>query len=86
MPDSALDADSLGCRRASCLGVRRRVSKAVEDGRKSHILRGGHPRNGRKAVSGVVHPQGVEGSGMAGLGETFGSPWIPLAIRACLKL
>jgi hypothetical protein len=35
-----------------------------------------------KAVLGVTRPQGVEGLGMAGWGETLGSPWIPLAIRA----
>jgi hypothetical protein len=41
-------------------GVRRGVSKEVEDG--------------RMAVSGVAFPQGVEGLGMAGLGETIGNP------------
>jgi hypothetical protein len=40
-----------------------------------------HPRNSRKAVSGVAHQQGLEGSDRAGLGETLGSPWPPLAIR-----
>jgi hypothetical protein len=53
---------------------RRELSKGVEYG---------HPRNARKAVSGVARPQDIEGSGMAGLGETLGSPWIPLAVRAC---
>jgi hypothetical protein len=33
---------------------------------------------GEEDVWGVVCPQGVEGSGMAGPGETLGSPWIPL--------
>ena len=42
-----------------------------------------HPWNGRKAVSGVAHLQGVEGSGMAGPGETLGSPWPPLALHPC---
>jgi hypothetical protein len=45
---------------------------------------GGHPRNGCKAVSGMARPQGIEGYGMAGLGETLGSLWIPLDMRACL--
>jgi hypothetical protein len=40
----------------------------------------GRPRNGHKAISGVAHPQGVEGLGMAGPGETLRSPWLPLAI------
>jgi hypothetical protein len=61
--------------------VWRGVSKGVEDGRRPPALRAGHPRNGRKAASGVARPQGVEGSGMAGPGETLGSPWIHLAIR-----
>jgi hypothetical protein len=43
---------------------------------------GGLPRNGLKAVLGVARPQGVEGLGMAGPGETLGCPWIQLAIRA----
>jgi hypothetical protein len=30
----------------------------------------------------VAGLQGLEGSGMAGAGETLESPWIPLAIRA----
>jgi hypothetical protein len=63
--------------------VRRGVSKGVEDGRRPLALWAGHPRNSHKAVLGVVHPQGVEGSGMAGSGEILGSPWIPLAIGAC---
>jgi hypothetical protein len=41
----------------------------------------GRPPNGRKAVWGVAHPQGVEGSGIARPGETLGSPWILLALR-----
>jgi hypothetical protein len=62
--------------------VRRGVSKTVADGGRPPGLRAGHYRNGRKAVSGVAWPQGIEGSGMAGPGETLGSPWIPLAIQA----
>jgi hypothetical protein len=34
---------------------------------------------GHMTDSGVAHPQGLEGSGMAGQGETLGSPWPPLA-------
>jgi hypothetical protein len=34
----------------------------------------------------VACPQGVEGLVRAGLGETLGSPWIPLAIWACGRL
>jgi hypothetical protein len=41
---------------------------------------GSHPRNAHKAVLGGTHPQGVEGAGMAGPGETLGSLWIPLAM------
>jgi hypothetical protein len=33
----------------------------------------GQPRNSLKAVSGVARPQGVEGSGRAGPGETLGN-------------
>jgi hypothetical protein len=47
---------------------------------------GGPPRNGHKAVLRVARPHGVEGSGMAGPGETLGNPWIPLAIRVCDQL
>jgi hypothetical protein len=46
------------------------VSKGVEDGRRPHPL---------WAVSRVVHPQGVEGLGMAGPSDTLGSPWPLLA-------
>jgi hypothetical protein len=56
--------------------VRRGVSKEVEDSRRPSALRAGHPRNNRKAVSGVAHPQGVERLGMVSPGETLGSPWI----------
>jgi hypothetical protein len=50
--------------------VQRRLSKRVEDSRRPPALR---------AVSGVARPQGVEGSGTVGPGETLGSPWPPLA-------
>jgi hypothetical protein len=66
--------------------VRCGVPKGVEDGCRLPVLQAGHPRNGCKAVSGVARLQGVEGLGMAGLGETLGSPWIPLAIRAWLTV
>jgi hypothetical protein len=62
------------------MGGRSGVSKAVEDSRSPPALRVGHPEKGRKAVSWVACPQGVEGSGMAGPGETLESPWPPLAI------
>jgi hypothetical protein len=42
------------------IGVRRGVSKRVEDGRRLPALRVGPPRNGHKAVSGVAQPQGIE--------------------------
>jgi hypothetical protein len=62
--------------------VRRGVSKGAT-GHRLPALRVGHPRNGLKAVSGVARPQGIEGSGIAGPGETLRSPCTPLAIRAC---
>jgi hypothetical protein len=51
-------------------GARRRLQAA-------HSARGPPP--------GVACPQGAEGLGMVGPGETLGSPWIPLPIRACIK-
>jgi hypothetical protein len=48
------------------------VPKGVKDG---------HPCNRHEAVPGMACPQGIEGSGMAGPGETLGSPLLPLAIR-----
>jgi hypothetical protein len=39
-----------------------------------------------RPVSGMARQQGVEGSGMAGPGDTLGSPWPPLAIRPCTTL
>jgi hypothetical protein len=68
-----------------CRPVRRGVSKGVEDERRLPALWAGHPRNGCKAVLGVARPQGIEGLGVVGPGETLGSLWIPLAIRACWK-
>jgi hypothetical protein len=62
--------------------VRRGVSKGVEDAHRLPALWVGHPQNGYKAVPSVARSHGVEGSGLAGLFETIGSPWIPLAIRA----
>jgi hypothetical protein len=58
--------------------LRRGLSKRVEDGRRPPALWAGYPRNGCKAGLVVACPQGIEGSGMAGPGETSGSPWIPL--------
>jgi hypothetical protein len=49
------------------LGVRRGVSKGVEDD--------------LTAISGVARPQGVEGLVIEGPGETLGSPWPLHAIR-----
>jgi hypothetical protein len=51
--------------RFSFISVWRGVSKGVEDGRRAPALWAGH--------SGVALPQGMEGSGMAGPGETLGS-------------
>jgi hypothetical protein len=65
--------------------VREGVSKGEENGRRLPALRAGYPPNGHKAVWGVARLQGLEGSGLAGLGETLGSPWIPLPVRACLR-
>jgi hypothetical protein len=57
--------------RGMTLGVRCGVSIGVEDGCRPPALEAGHPRNGCKAASGVAHPQSIEGTGMAGQGETF---------------
>jgi hypothetical protein len=73
---------SFSCgQRKDSIGVRRGVSKRVENGRWPYTLWVGHPRNGCKSVSGVALPKGVEGSGMAGPCETLGSPRPPLAIH-----
>jgi hypothetical protein len=63
------------------MGVRRGVSIGVEDDRRPPAL-----RVALWVVLRVAHPQGIEGSGMAGPGETLGSPWPPLAIRPCFLL
>jgi hypothetical protein len=63
------------------MGVRRGVSKGVEDGGWKPALGANHPRNGCKAVSGVARPHGIEGSQMAGPDKTLGSPWPPAAVR-----
>jgi hypothetical protein len=65
--------------------LRRGVFKGVNDDRRPPALQAGHPRTDRKAVSRVAPQQGVEGSGMAGPGETLESPWIPLSIQAWLQ-
>tara|TARA_B110001454_G_scaffold208706_1_gene221486 strand:+ start:311 stop:571 length:261 start_codon:yes stop_codon:yes gene_type:complete len=62
--------------------VQRGVSKGVEDGCRLPTLQAGRPRNRHKAVLGVAHPQGIKGLSIAGQGETLGSLWILLAIRA----
>ena len=57
--------------------VRCGVSKGEEDGRRPPAHGQANPRSGR--------PQGVERSGMAGPGETLGSPWPPLPICQWFK-
>ena len=52
-------------------------SNGVAYGCRLSALQMGHPQNSSKAVS-----QGMEGSGMADMGETLGSPCLPLVIRA----
>jgi hypothetical protein len=69
---------------ARCKGVRRGLSKRVEIECRKPALRVGHPWNGRKAVLGVARPQGIEGSGKVGPGETLGSSLLPLTIRPWL--
>jgi hypothetical protein len=66
------------------IGVPRGASKGEDDGRRSPALRSGHPCNGCEAISGVVHPQGVERFGMVGPSHMLGSPWPPLAIHPCI--
>jgi hypothetical protein len=68
--------------------ARHGVSKGVEDSRRPPALQAGHSRNSHKAVSGVARPQGIEGLGMVGPGDTLGSPWIPLglAIRVLFSI
>jgi hypothetical protein len=43
------------------MGVRRGVSKGVEDGSRPPTLRVGHLWKGFMTVSGVAHPKGIEG-------------------------
>jgi hypothetical protein len=57
------------------IGVRRGVSKGVEDSHRPSALWASHSRNGHEAICGVARSQGVKGLGMAGPGETLGSPW-----------
>jgi hypothetical protein len=73
-----------GVRNASfifTIGVQRGVSKRMESGRRLQSLRADHSRNGHEAVSAMACLYGVEGSGMAGPGETLGTSWPPLPIR-----
>jgi hypothetical protein len=56
------------------IGVRRGLSEGVEDGGRQPALWAGHPENSHKAVSGVARLSGVEGSGIAGPGDTLRSP------------
>jgi hypothetical protein len=60
------------------IGVRRGVSKRVADSRKPPDR--ATPETA-VTISGVVRLQGEEGLGMAGRGESLGSPWPPFAIR-----
>jgi hypothetical protein len=48
--------------------------KGYPRGKMAAALRAGHPPNNRKAVWGMARPQGIEGLGIAGRGETLGSP------------
>jgi hypothetical protein len=59
----------------------------VQVGRKwpqAILSAGGYPLNGCKAVSGVGH--GISELGMAGLSDTLGCPWPPLALHLRWKL
>jgi hypothetical protein len=69
------------CGSAPARPLQRGLSKGVKYGRRLPAMQAGHSQNGHKAVSGVVHPQGIKGSGMEGPGETLASLWIPLAMR-----
>jgi hypothetical protein len=50
------------------IGIRRGVSKRVENGRRPPTIWVGYPRNSHL---GVAYPQGLERSGMARPGETL---------------
>jgi hypothetical protein len=52
------------------IGVRRGVSKEVQNDRRPLALRPAHPLNGHKATSMVARPQGIEGLGMVHPVET----------------
>jgi hypothetical protein len=65
------------CRRVDA-GEWRAASTGMGDESRPPFLQAGYPRSGRKAVSGVARPKGVE---MAGPGETLGIPWPPLLMR-----
>jgi hypothetical protein len=67
------------------MGARRGVSRGVEDGLRPPALWAGYTQKGRKAVSGVARQQGIQGSGIVGLGKTLGSPRSPLALRLWMK-
>lgn len=43
------------------IGVRRGVSKGLENSHRLPALQARQPGNGPKAISGVAHPQAVEG-------------------------
>jgi hypothetical protein len=57
------------------------INERFLDSRKTFLMKKGNGRHGRMAR--VACPQGIEGLGMAGPGETLGSPWPTLAIRPC---
>jgi hypothetical protein len=61
----------------SLIDVRRGMSKGVKDG----CMPPAHP-----PAPGVALRQGIEGSGMAGLGETLGSSWTVIQKNLILEL
>ena len=75
------------CQRTLCVFCTGPYRKGYPRGKK---MAAGHPPCGWATPPtirpygrlGVARPQGVEGLGMAGPGETLGSPWIPLPVRA----
>jgi hypothetical protein len=56
--------------------------QGVEDCHRRPALWSGHPQTTVRLYPKMARPQGMDRSGMAGPGETLGSPWILLAIRA----